>query len=277
MIDRLRALVAEGASRIRDIEEASSEGPKLTDLLALRIEDAGALAQDMEQALADQADTYGARLKRAQKLVEEAIDLLSAGRNGKADGEFRDVRHTLSQLKNDIEEIAEDTVCECGDYNNDGEGFDGKCGNCADRESGEDGEPLNFYQADDTEDDEIDPSITYAAYAQPDGCFRGAIFSAHGGALDRVTERLYDDESEAIRAAARLHAGNEDSFADLDTIETCETDPQLGFASLFYDDEGKFRGVVLRHGEVQETTPLLYLTPAGARQAARALIHRNVA
>lgn len=33
-----------------------------------------------------------------------------------------------------IEEVDLDDFCECGAPNDDGEGWDGKCGNCADRE-----------------------------------------------------------------------------------------------------------------------------------------------
>jgi hypothetical protein len=44
-------LLAEAASRIRDIEEAARDHEELGETLALRIEDAGALAQDIEEAL----------------------------------------------------------------------------------------------------------------------------------------------------------------------------------------------------------------------------------
>lgn len=48
--DRLKGLLAEAASRIRDIEE-EAHGERRLDVLEMRIEDAAALAQDIEEAL----------------------------------------------------------------------------------------------------------------------------------------------------------------------------------------------------------------------------------
>lgn len=48
---RFAQLLGEAASRIRDLEEAAKDHEELGELLAIRIEDLSALAQDIEEAL----------------------------------------------------------------------------------------------------------------------------------------------------------------------------------------------------------------------------------
>lgn len=48
---KLIGLLDEAQSRIRDIEEAAKDHELLGDTLAIRIEDAAALAQDIREAL----------------------------------------------------------------------------------------------------------------------------------------------------------------------------------------------------------------------------------
>lgn len=50
-VNKLIALAAEAASRIRDLEDAARDHEELGEALAICIEDLGCVAQDIEKAL----------------------------------------------------------------------------------------------------------------------------------------------------------------------------------------------------------------------------------
>jgi hypothetical protein len=120
----LRAILAK-AQRVTE----RLDGPDPADHLAVLIRASAAVgaATDWE------ADAYD-----AQTTVEHwALDALDFARLGNLDR----ARALLDRYEDAAWEVRREyepaNFCECGEPNTDGEGYDGKCGNCADRAENE--------------------------------------------------------------------------------------------------------------------------------------------
>ena len=98
------------------------------------------LATRLERFLADcgvpcsPPRSLGDAITRNQALVSKAEENL-ARFCAEARGDLDTVITQIQDLATDLQDLADDIVCiECGAFNNDGEGSDGRCGICADRE-----------------------------------------------------------------------------------------------------------------------------------------------
>jgi hypothetical protein len=256
-----------------------TDDPKFSTGTPLRRENSLAKAQALmpfleEHGFRGEPTTLGETLEQVADLLETADGLLSDV-EANAQSDVKNVIDALSELRTDLDEVRDDIVCtECGAYNNDGEGYDGKCGDCADRSSGEDGEELDPDDADVTEYDEDVGGLAFAAFFLPDqSVYRGAI--VEHGRLIKTTAETYSDEADALGAAARLHDGNEQEFADANSVDQDTANSAWSYGTVFYDDENKFRGVWLVDGEPRKSTDRLYWRPSVARADARDLAEQD--
>lgn len=210
----------------------------------------------------------------ANDLVSHAIDLLRRNMTD-ARGDLDEHVHGLEEIAQELVETAEEIGCdECGAYSNDGEGFDGLCGNCADRAEGSDDDVPTFPRETDewpTVGDRVamaideDVEIVIAAVSQ-------IQINLHEGVWTIVDENgdehLIEDEGE------RWETVNPATRSD---VVTDPADASLSFDAMFLEDgvsEGEgtpdrnWRGVYSAGGEIVATSDLLYATPQEACLAA---------
>lgn len=93
---------------------------------------------------AAQGTSLGDTLDEVLKMLGQCATAIKAKHDSarKPSG-LEDLIKGISSLKDNVQDTLDDIVCvnaECRDYNNDGEGENGYCGNCADARYGKENE-----------------------------------------------------------------------------------------------------------------------------------------
>lgn len=222
----------------------------------------------------DSKKDLGGDMLRAKSLIDSAIALLEGHRKD-AGGELDEFISDLGDIATELETQAEDIACDrCGEYNNDGEGFNGLCGNCADADESD--ERSKSHPRDNADhptigdkvgmpyDDEVDIEIADICLRQPN--LKQNVWTI----VDQYGEHhLVEDEGD------RWDTVNPDVRSDV----THDDGEPVGtaFEALFVEDgvddgDGSgmrcWRGILTKNGEQVRSTDLLHHTPQEACIAA---------
>lgn len=208
--------------------------------------------------------TIGASLDRAI-LMAEGIEAILASIAVETRADLDDVTRRCTTLRIELEEAKFEVACtRCGEYSNDGEGIDGLCGNCADRD----------------EIDEESGRVTHIHPTVGDKVFMG---------IDRNVEitvgSIHDRQRHLLEGIWTIRAEDgsdhmiEDEGETWLTVAEDTAEPQpYEFNCVFHDDEGKWKGVVIDMAlegtdvmEGRRGTACLYDSAAAALGAALAL------
>lgn len=108
-------------------------------------------ASEAALAMAAQAEgTYmvGDALGWVDDILAAALAILANTPNARMPSGLEDIVADLEALRGKVDEVKEDIACiTCGDFNNDGEGEDGYCGNCADTHYDDEGHRIKDPEA----------------------------------------------------------------------------------------------------------------------------------
>lgn len=215
-------------------------------------------------------------MEAAYDLIGHALKLL-ARRKEETRGDLDDCIDAIEEAQNQLQEQIDDICCtRCGEFNNDGEGFDGLCGNCADRDESDEGEDDEevFPRANDewpTAGDRVAMSIDEDVEIVINTVWE-TQFNLHENVWIITDQNgdvhLVEDEGtrwETVNPETR----NDVTLDPKDTI--------LSFDAMSLDegvDDGDggperiWRGIYKAQGEIVATTDLLYATPQEACLAA---------
>lgn len=205
----------------------------------------------------------------ANDLVSHAVDLLNRNKTdarGDLDQHIADLEEIASELTETADEIGCD---ECGAYSNDGEGFDGLCGSCADRAEDSDDESAFPRETDEwpTVGDRVamaideNVEIVIAAVSQMQINLHEGVWTIVDENGDEHLIEDGGDRWETVNPATRS-----DVAIDADHAAA-------SFDAMFLEDgandgegtpERNWRGVYNAGGAIVATTDLLYATPQEA-------------
>lgn len=266
---RIARAIAPLAYEAQDRDPASLTETQKNDIRA-----AEELAVDMtrlaavsgfEEAGPEKSD-LGTDMKYAKSLVEWAVLALEKHKSD-ARGDLDELIDDLSATAAEIEEKAEDIACDrCGEYNNDGEGFNGLCGDCADQD--EAGESAGRYPRESEEhptvgdrvammwDEDTVIEIAEIPLRQPN--LRAGVWTI----IDQYGEHHHiEDETnhwETVNPATRTDVVTDDGEPTGTAFEAIFVEDGID------DGDGigmrNWRGVLTKDGEPVRSTDLLYLT-----------------
>jgi hypothetical protein len=208
-------------------------------------------------------DSIGTSLDRAVELSDEIASIL-AELGPQTRGDLDEVARSCSALRLELEDAKFEVACtRCGEYSNDGEGIDGLCGNCADRDenASESGRVTHIH-----------PSVGDKVFMEIDGNVEIRIASVH------ERQRHLLEGFWSIRAEDGSEHLIEDEGDTWLTVGEDAAAPQpYEFHCVFHDDEDKWKGVVVDMSadedsmESRRGTACLYSSVGAALGAALAM------
>lgn len=269
MTQRIARAIAPTAYKALDRDATSLDDEQKNEIRA-----AEELALDMTRLAAvsgfqeagPEKSDLGSDMRYAKSLVEWAV--LALGKHKvDARGELDEFIDDLSETAHEIEEKAEDIACErCGEYNNDGEGYNGLCGNCADADESKEREKMHPREHDDHPsigdkvamawDDDIVIEVAEVPLRQPN--IKADVWTIVDGYGERHLIEDDGDRWQTVNPATRTDVVDDDGTTG------------VAFEALYIEDgvddvgDGSamrnWRGVLTRDGEPVRSTDLLHAT-----------------